>query len=743
MKSPMVKYTPIFRLVCGLLAAFFSLGNLSLAASPQAVLPLPLPKGESLFFVDAEPQPAQAATHYAASGEEIQAILDKLNASAATYIEAVIVLTKDFIALERELHISVERGYTRGKSWKLTFASASGNPVLLYAPPISQNGQEQALYRHLYMDSLTVTLIFNKVVLDGTGAAGGVYYRGAPQERTTSPTALTLGGAVLQNCNRTADSTYSSPLAVSQCDFIMTGGELKKNRGRRGGALGLGPGTRTVMTNVKISGNQAVESTGRVAETNKGGGILASGQLTEGFGQTQLSLTGCEISGNTAYEGAGIHVDTTGSYSPGSTAQTPQSHTYDSVTITGNRASAYGGGLSLGRISDADAAQGLRPLVQATIQSSEISGNTAGLEGGGIYARWQAPKMNMTGSLVIEGSKISGNTAGSVQANGKGGGISASSLSLTNSTVEKNSVAGRSSAQGGGLFLGTFAEGFAADLSLSGTSFNGNQAKGSLFFQSAGGGIYSESPLTVTLDAGISDNSADHGGGIWINRNLLVVRPSGYFSGNRARGPYMGLSARDMALHKTHILTNRFTRGLQYGYNNLDIVFSNNYPYLVRFYRGVDDPNPTEIEVNAGDRVPQPAIVEGDPPLLGWYQNPDFRESSKWNFSTRTMPCANLDLYAKWGKEPETIIPPRPPQPSERPDPTPGTNRPSGGSSISRGNPNYPQVTYPGDEIDFPSVDNPGTGSPLEIGLLIGGGLLLLAGGLLLLLHKKAGGRFR
>ena len=99
--------------------------------------------------------------------------------------------------------------------------------------------------------------------------------------------------------------------------------------------------------------------------------------------------------------------------------------TLTSVTISGNSAVNYGGGIFNGNDST------------LILSNSTISGNSA-KEGGGIYN---------IGSLTLINSTVSGNSA-SV---GRGGGISNfDSLTLTNSTISSNSAVGVIGGDGGG-----------------------------------------------------------------------------------------------------------------------------------------------------------------------------------------------------------------------------------------------------------------------------------------------------
>ena len=198
--------------------------------------------------------------------------------------------------------------------------------------------------------------------------------------------------------------------------------------------------------------------------------------------------------------------------------------------ITGNTASAYGGGVYV-------AAGGT-----FNMNSGEISGNTASSGGGGVFVA-SGGTFNMTGgeiksntspsygggvnnsgTFTMSGGKISGNTATS-----GGGGVLFGGGSFT---MNGGEISGNTATSGGGVYMssGTF--------KLEGGKISGN---GNNTPSTSGGGVYMSNG-TFTMSGGeISDNTASSGGGgVYMNGGTFTMQynTKGKISGNTA--PYGG-----------------------------------------------------------------------------------------------------------------------------------------------------------------------------------------------------------
>jgi hypothetical protein len=140
-----------------------------------------------------------------------------------------------------------------------------------------------------------------------------------------------------------------------------------------------------------------------------------------------ISITNCQITGNSASSGAGIFVSGTGV-------------TVSNCSITGNHAIADGGGIATSFSSSPN----YRSAV--SVQNCTITGNTAA-RGGGIAG----DIISIQNSTISNNSAVAGDTHYYANRNGNGGGIYANTLTATNCTISCNSA----SSNGGGVFIAT------------------------------------------------------------------------------------------------------------------------------------------------------------------------------------------------------------------------------------------------------------------------------------------------
>jgi hypothetical protein len=142
---------------------------------------------------------------------------------------------------------------------------------------------------------------------------------------------------------------------------------------------------------------------------------------------------------------------------------------------------------------------GIRNSGRLTVNNSTISGNKAGLKGGGIY------NYSYGSTLTVNNSTISGNSAQS------GSGIANSfsgSLTVTHSTIENNAAK-----YGGGI------QNYAT-ATVSNSTINDNTAE-------YGGGIANQNGTLKVINTTISHNTAEfQGGGIFNKGDYLIY--SGY-----------------------------------------------------------------------------------------------------------------------------------------------------------------------------------------------------------------------
>jgi predicted outer membrane repeat protein len=200
-------------------------------------------------------------------------------------------------------------------------------------------------------------------------------------------------------------------------------------------ALGQGGGLFSMLPKLTIEGSRFAANKAGL----QGGGIALSGGAT---------ITGTEIVGNAAQGTKGLGG---GIYLSGSTANNALLVT-DS-TISGNTATLNGGGVYLSsggpgaqfervKFNENSATQdgGAISAIarEVVLRSSTLSHNTAGRDGGGLST-------SRSGKFVVNSSTVNNNTAGR---NGGGASIVLGSLNAVNSTFSAN----RSTNNGGGLY---------------------------------------------------------------------------------------------------------------------------------------------------------------------------------------------------------------------------------------------------------------------------------------------------
>ncbi|MDE0778357.1 MAG: hypothetical protein OSB43_18920, partial [Nocardioides sp.] len=161
------------------------------------------------------------------------------------------------------------------------------------------------------------------------------------------------------------------------------------------------------------------------------------------------------------------------------------------------------------------------------IVNTEVSGNTAALEGGGLWN--SAP-----GVMTVTGSDITGNEALGAASDNGGGGLynDGGDLTVTDSTVSGNSASGAAGSGGGALSnTGT--------LAISGSTFDGNDA------QRAGGAIENLGATVTIEDSTLSTNATGaapgNGGGLHTSGAGDVTVTDSAVTGNTAAAEGGGL----------------------------------------------------------------------------------------------------------------------------------------------------------------------------------------------------------
>lgn len=219
-------------------------------------------------------------------------------------------------------------------------------------------------------------------------------------------------------------------------DLYRIGGEYVMSSAQGGGVLmracpadnydsGDAPAKMTMNGGV-IKDNAATSSVNAY-----GGGIAMLGTPQSGTTLTnELVVTGGEITGNKAINGAGISVYAADRYWQGSSTIAISG----SAKITGNVARSVGGGIGLFSSNSQD----YHSVV--AMSGGEISGNTAGNKGGGVYLQAAGDEFYMTGGFVA-GNEA--NRAGGISINaGYSGERTDAIVGLLGGTVRANVAKG-------------------------------------------------------------------------------------------------------------------------------------------------------------------------------------------------------------------------------------------------------------------------------------------------------------
>ncbi|MBE2267055.1 MAG: right-handed parallel beta-helix repeat-containing protein, partial [Anaerolinea sp.] len=393
--------------------------------------------------------------------------------------------------------------------------------------------------------------IGNTSVLHG----GGIYNNSTGTAANISGTTFTANIANVSGGNNADGGAYYGAGSTA----TITASTMTDNQAEDGGAVLLFNNASLTLDNVDLVHNLASQN---------GGGILALS------GAALHIQNGSLVDLNEAYIGAGLVV------------WAPATATVDASTISRNKATFVGGG-----ISSAGAVTITNSLIDnndggstcgggiihygtsqtLTLTNTIISNNTAVNNGGGICQQAASGLVLINGGsqitgndadigaginaydnthVVIEDSTISGNTAHIT-----GGGIgTGGTLTVTNSSIVNNQSVDRSAglriAALGNVTLnsshvdnnhadGSFAGGIGTvgTLTVNGGTINNNQAK------TDGGGIYTLGGSVTLNGVALEGNHADsdsnasgNGGGLYISSGTLVNLSTGTVIGGAAAG---------------------------------------------------------------------------------------------------------------------------------------------------------------------------------------------------------------
>jgi hypothetical protein len=361
-------------------------------------------------------------------------------------------------------------------------------------------------------------------VADG-GMGGGIYLSGTSASLTGTTVTANSAGPTSGRGGGIATNTLASPVSAQL--VTITDGTIDGNTASDAGGGILNNGVALALQNVRIAHNHA---------TNGGGGVWNADRLTvsqsfirnnvagsDGGGigtanEAQTTITDTRLTENEASAGAGIFsgedstLTVTGGlindnsalvYGGGIAVDEGSAIHLNGAHIVSNHAGRYGGGIALDEVN-------------ATLDSVEITDNTADEDGAGVYVN-DVDSFHLTGSVLTE------NVAGSI---GRGGGLFVrigKNVAISNTTISRNSAG-----SGGGMYL-----------------------------QSLG---TAAAPGTIA-DSQIQDNTATSGAGIYVNVNSYLTVAGSTIHDNAAAQSGAGLvnDSGNVRIEHSSVQSNRVT----------------------------------------------------------------------------------------------------------------------------------------------------------------------------------------
>jgi uncharacterized repeat protein (TIGR01451 family) len=393
----------------------------------------------------------------------------------------------------------------------------------------------------LYLDSGSLTLNGGRIISNTALRSGGGIY-------STDDVALN-GGQVLSNSSGLdGGGLFFAGTSLSQGATNVIAHNDAENSG---GGIFVGSASATLSGEV-VSNTAGTNGAGVYVQTadvsleglignnvadQQGGGVY----VDEGT----IMLSGGEIVGNRADNGNGGGI-LIGHVSPSTTALTVTGP----VSITGNYAQGYGGGVYAGP-------------AQVTFEQGLIENNDADGYGGGMFVDHGTAVLSGTrvisnsaargaglglldGTAVLTSARILSNTA-----TGEGGGLIVRSGSATLSDVE---IVGNTGNSGGG---GVFVETGQAVFVQTGGTIAGNDAS-----NSGGGAVFVQDGLTTLEGVDIISNTGFSVGGLAVVSGTTEVLSS-TIEGN-GTGIFVGGIAGGSLLVENSVISDNLVAGLAY-----------------------------------------------------------------------------------------------------------------------------------------------------------------------------------
>ncbi len=249
--------------------------------------------------------------------------------------------------------------------------------------------------------------------LSNATASGGIIFNGdrTGAQGSNTGSLIHVGGTAYLNSYGTLTNnkaTNGGGVTIAAGSFTLNGGTISSNVATNGGGILLGGGTLSIQTGT-ITANSA---------TN-GGGVHMS--VTTGYSLYQslnASMAGGSITANSAVRGGGVYVSTDAAAGEEEDSTALATWTMTGGSISGNTASAEGGGVYLfahARILDDWDNELATSTAAFIIGGGAITGNSATLTGSGVYlgiAEIGGEEAVADARLVVSGNALIGASAG-------------------------------------------------------------------------------------------------------------------------------------------------------------------------------------------------------------------------------------------------------------------------------------------------------------------------------------------
>ncbi|MFC3861934.1 beta strand repeat-containing protein [Deinococcus antarcticus] len=400
----------------------------------------------------------------------------------------------------------------------ITAITSAGAPSMAGTPArLTAQADPPSTYGGIVLNSGNLTL-------DGTTVSGGKADIGAGIANNSTGT-LTITGTT--NITGNTASINGAGIANSG-KIILTDGSISGNTSYYGGAgIHGGIGSTLSMSGGNIDNNTCTYPvTVKDNQTSgcAGGGIYSNGDVTISSG----SVSGNKVS----YFGGGVTVQVTtdANKNPVIPKLTISGGTFENNKVTDETRGSAGGIWSSGPLTltggivkgnTAPYGGGLGLYGEATVTGGTIQGNTAKVSGGGIEAFTSSTAttirtLNLGGSASVIGNTASDNSGGIA--------VSRSKLVMAGGTVSNNTAVNT----GGGLVIGG-----GSSSVIQGGVISGNKVTGEA---DGGGGVRVHSTATLSISGGeISGNTAiRNGGGVTIGGKVTMT--GGSITGNTVTG---------------------------------------------------------------------------------------------------------------------------------------------------------------------------------------------------------------